>query len=35
LVNRRITTLVAAVVALIISSLNIFLLLDTFGVVST
>jgi manganese transport protein len=35
LVNRRITTLVAAVVALIISSLNIFLLLDTFGLVST
>ena len=34
LVNRRLTTLVASVVALIISALNIFLLLDTFGVVS-
>jgi Mn2+/Fe2+ NRAMP family transporter len=34
LVNRRLTTVVASVVALIISALNIFLLLDTFGVVA-
>jgi manganese transport protein len=31
LVNRRITTAVAAVVALLISALNLFLLVDTFG----
>jgi manganese transport protein len=35
LVNRTITTAVAGVVALIISALNVFLLLDTFGVVSS
>jgi manganese transport protein len=35
LVNRRITTVVASIVALIISALNLFLLLDTFGVVGT
>jgi manganese transport protein len=34
LVNRRVTTLTASVVALIISALNVFLLLDTFGVIS-
>jgi manganese transport protein len=34
LVNRPITTAVAAVVAAIISGLNVFLLLDTFGLVS-
>lgn len=33
LVNRPITTFVAAIVALIISSLNVFLLVDTFGLV--
>jgi len=33
LVNRRVTTAVAWVVALIISALNLFLLVDTFGVV--
>jgi manganese transport protein len=33
LVNRRRTTAVAAAVALIISSLNVFLLVDTFGLV--
>jgi manganese transport protein len=31
LVNRRVTTVVASIVAVIISSLNIFLLVDTFG----
>jgi manganese transport protein len=31
LVNRRLTTAVAAVVALLISALNLFLLVDTFG----
>ncbi|HWI70716.1 MAG TPA: Nramp family divalent metal transporter, partial [Baekduia sp.] len=35
LVNRRVTTVVASIVALIISALNVFLLLDTFGLVST
>lgn len=34
LVNRPITTIVASVVAAIISALNVFLLLDTFGLVS-
>jgi manganese transport protein len=34
LVNRRITTAVAAIVALLISALNLFLLADTFGLVS-
>jgi manganese transport protein len=34
LVNRPVTTLVASVVAAIISALNVFLLLDTFGLVS-
>jgi manganese transport protein len=34
LVNRRVTTVVASIVAAIISALNIFLLLDTFGLVS-
>jgi manganese transport protein len=34
LVNRRITTVVASLVALVISALNIFLLLDTFGIVA-
>jgi manganese transport protein len=34
LVNRRVTTIVAGIVAAIISSLNVFLLLDTFGLVS-
>jgi manganese transport protein len=33
LVNRPVTTVVASLVALIISSLNIFLLVDTFGLV--
>jgi manganese transport protein len=35
LVNRPVTTAVAAVVALLISALNLFLLADTFGLVST
>jgi manganese transport protein len=34
LVNRRLTTAVAAIVALVISSLNVFLVVDTFGLVS-
>jgi manganese transport protein len=34
LVNRRVTTAVAWLVALVISALNIFLLLDTFGVIA-
>jgi manganese transport protein len=34
LVNRRVTTIVAGIVAAIISSLNVFLLVDTFGLVS-
>lgn len=34
LVNRPVTTAVAAIVAAIISGLNVFLLLDTFGLVS-
>jgi manganese transport protein len=34
LVNRRITTVVAALVAGIISALNVFLVLDTLGLVS-
>jgi manganese transport protein len=34
LVNRRLTTAVASLVALVISALNVFLLLDTFGVIS-
>jgi manganese transport protein len=34
LVNRPITTVVASIVAAIISALNVFLLLDTFGLVS-
>jgi manganese transport protein len=34
LVNRRITTVVAAVVAALISALNIFLIVDTLGLVS-
>jgi manganese transport protein len=33
LVNRRVTTVVAGVVAAVISALNIFLLVDTFGLV--
>jgi manganese transport protein len=34
LVNRPVTTVVAGIVALIISSLNVFLLVDTFGLVA-
>ena len=33
LVNRRVTTVVAGVVAAVISALNLFLLVDTFGLV--
>jgi manganese transport protein len=33
LVNRRLTTVVAAIVAALISLLNIFLLAQTFGIV--
>jgi manganese transport protein len=33
LVNRRVTTVVAGFVAAVISALNIFLLVDTFGLV--
>jgi Mn2+/Fe2+ NRAMP family transporter len=33
LVNRKVTTVVAGFVAAIISALNLFLLVDTFGLV--